>query len=187
MLVIFCIWHSVIASIVFLNPEEALTTKDISPTNIYVKVDRYVFVFMFVIYFIIHILLIIWLISVPYKRRREMEYLDREYAAKKHIQLYTKSTPYKSKPIQSQDLVFRRTSSTQGKFPSVKSPIRPMKHSDGVTILANATTFLPIKEEVNEAFPQTMELNEQDDVFYDHTNDINDELKNTQLQPIKNV
>ncbi len=182
MLVLLCVWHSIIASIIFLNPDTA-TSRSIGHTNIYVNVDRYVFVCMFVVYILIHISLIIWLIFVPYKRRREMAYLDREYAAKKHIQLETKRVRYKSIQIQTQDPGYRRTSSNQENFPIIKSPIRPIKPHDGVFILPNATTFLPIREEANETPLKTLhitESNEQDDVFYDHIS----ELKNTKIQNV---
>ncbi|CAF2842061.1 unnamed protein product [Rotaria sp. Silwood2] len=182
MLVLLCVWHSVIATLIFLNPTKASLTRTIVPTHIYVNIDRYVFICLFSIYTIIHILLIIWLIFVPYKRRREMEYLDREYAAKKHIQLETTRTRFSSIQSQPQDLVFRRASSVHGNIPIIKSPIRPIKHPDGITIISNTTTFLPIKEETNETKTKilnTIELNEEDDVFCDHTNDTNNELKTT--------
>jgi len=171
MLVILCIWHSIIASIIFLNPEK-LSAKNVEPTNFYVYVDRYMFISMFVFYIFIHILLVVWLIFVPYKRRREMEYLDREYAAKKHIQLDTTRIRGNSIQIQPQDLVLSRGASIPGTFPVMKSPIRFMKHSDGVRIIPNASTFLPIKEETNGTKLQrsnTLELPDQDDVFYENT------------------
>jgi hypothetical protein len=179
MLVILCIWHSIIATVIFLNPELA-ESKSISPTNQYVDIDRYIFICLFVIYILFHVSLIIWLIFVPYKRRREMEYLDREYANKKHIQLDTTRMRINSIQAQPQDLVFRRGSSIHGNLPILKSPIRPIKHSTNVKIIPNSTTILPIKEEINESkCPNTIELNEHDDVFYDHN-----ELK---YIPIKNA
>jgi hypothetical protein len=114
-----------------------------------------------------------------------MVYLDKEYAAKKHIQLESKRTRYTSTQSQQKDLVFRRTSSIHGPLPVMKSPIRSIKHSDGVSIIPNASSFIAIKEESNETGINGMELQEQDDVFYDHTNDINNEQKNTQIQPFQ--
>jgi hypothetical protein len=169
MLVILCLWHSIIAAIIFLNPGTA-ALKSIEPTNIYVVVDRYMFVSMFVIYILIHLLLIVWLIFVPYRRRREMEYFDREYAVKKHIPFETTRVRYNSIQIQPQDLVFRRGSTIGGNRPNVKSPVRSMKHNDGLMIMPNAGIFIPIREETNDSSFRTlnpMELNEQDDVFYD--------------------
>ncbi|CAF0969431.1 unnamed protein product [Rotaria sordida] len=182
MLVLLCVWHSIIATLIFLNSKTSSLSRAIVPTNIYVNIDRYVFICLFTIYIIIHILLMIWLIFVPYKRRREMEYLDREYAAKKHIQLETIRTRLISTQNQPQDLVFRRGSSVHGNIPIIKSPIRSIKHSDSITIIPNTTIFLPIKEEANEIktkISNTIELPEQDDVFYYHTNDASNELKNS--------
>ena len=187
-LVLLCVWHSIIAFIVFINPEPLVLTKAIGPGNTYVHVDRFVFITVFSFYILFHILLIIWLIFVPYKRRRQMTYLDSEYAAKKHIQLESRPTRLTSTQSQSRDLVFRRTSSIQGNLPIIKSPIRPMKRGDGVIVIPNASTFITIKEESNGMGTKginAVELQEQDDVFYDHTNDINNELKNTQIQPIQ--
>jgi hypothetical protein len=188
MLVLLCVWHSLIASFVFLNP--AIASKTIAPTNIYVIIDRYVFIAMFVTYIIIHIALIIWLILVPYKRRREMEYLDREYAAKKHIRLETNRPRYGPVQPPSVDLSFRRTSSIHGVSPTMKSPARMTKNQDSTTIIPNGSSFLPIKEETSDRMGDTLhvvDIHEPDDVFYDHTNDINNELKNTRIQPIQNA
>ncbi len=133
---------------------------------------------MFVIYIIMHISLVVWLIFVPYKRRREMEYLDREYAAQHHIRLETKRVRYNSIQMQPQDIAFRRSSSINGSLSILKSPTRFIKPSSGVKIIANASTFIPIQEETSSKTSDIIELNEQDDVFYDHTNNINNELKN---------
>ncbi|CAF1090090.1 unnamed protein product [Rotaria sp. Silwood1] len=174
-LVLLCVWHSVIATLIFLNPPPASLSRNIIPTNTYVNIDRYVFICLFSIYIIIHILLIIWLIFVPYKRRREMEYLDREYTAKKYIEIETTRTRFSSIQSQPQDLVFRRGSSVYGNTPMIKSPVRSIKHFDGMTIIPNATTFLPIKEETNEIktkISDTINFHESDDVFYDHTNEL---------------
>lgn len=171
-LVALCIWHSVIATIVFLHPEQVLS-KAIGPTNYYVKIDRYVFLCMFIIYIILHISLIIWLIFVPYKRRREMEYLDRKYAENKHIRLQTTRPRYNSIQVQPEDLVFRRGSANPGNQPMVKSPMGLMKKSDHSTVVANGSTFIPIKEE-------------HDDVFCDNINDINNKPKTTEEKSLEN-
>ncbi len=179
MLVLLCVWHSIIGAAVFINPQTALS-KSIAPFNVYANLDRYVCIGALITYILIHVILVIWLICVPYKRRREMEYLDREYADKKHIQLDTTRKRYNSVQLQPQDLVFRRKSSLCGSLPLVKSPVRPIKHSDNVKIIPNGSSFLPIKEETNDSTinpNHTIEFHEQDDVFYDHTNDINNELK----------
>ena len=186
-LVLLCVWHSIIAFIVFINPEPVLLTKGVGPTNTYVHVDRYVFISIFGFYIMFHILLIIWLICVPYKRRREMIYLDSEYAAKKYIQLTSGRPRYSSIQSQSRDLVFRRASSIHGNLPIIKSPMRPKGHANDIVIIPNASSFIPIKEEANEMGIDKPELYEQDDVFYDNTNDINTELKNTQIQPIQKI
>jgi len=133
---------------------------------------------MFVIYILIHISLVVWLIFVPYKRRREMQYLDREYAAKNHIRLETTRVRYNSIQMQPQDIGFRRSSSINGSLPVLKSPTRFMKHSGGMKVLPNASTFIPIQEEISSKTSDITELNEQDDVFY-VTKDNNNELKIT--------
>jgi hypothetical protein len=164
-----------IAAIIFLNPGTAVL-KSIEPTNIYVIVDRYMFVSMFVIYILIHLLLIVWLIFVPYRRRREMEYFDREYAAKKHIHFEATRGRYNSIQIQLPDSAFRHGLNTNGNGPIVQSPTRSTKHTDGVMVLPMAGQFLPIREETNGNLFRSltsMELHEQDEVFYDHTNDQN--------------
>ena len=84
-LVGLCIWHSVIASIIFIDSDAGGQRLD--PTNPYVLLDRYVFIGTFVLHIFIHVLLYVWLMLVPYKRRREMEHLDRQYAAKYNIPL----------------------------------------------------------------------------------------------------
>ncbi|UJR31978.1 hypothetical protein I4U23_019451 [Adineta vaga] len=187
MLVLLCVWHSIIASIIFLNPDVAVL-KGIVHTNVYANVDRFVCIGGFLCYILIHIILVIWLIYEPYKRRRQMEYLDREYNSGKHIYIDSSTERYQSNKSEPQELVFRRTSSIPGIVPLIKSPVRPKKPSESVIIIPNPATFFPIEEEKNESTAKnttTIELQEQDDVFYDQTDDINHELKSTQVQPIK--
>jgi hypothetical protein len=107
-----------------------------------------------------------------------MEYLDREYAAQHHIRLETKRVRYNSIQMQPQDITFRRSSSINGSLSILKSPTRFIKPSSGVKVISNASTFIPIQEETSSKTSDIIELNEQDDVFYDHTNNINNELKN---------
>ncbi|CAF0809229.1 unnamed protein product [Adineta steineri] len=175
-LVVLCVWHSIIASVIFLNP---LSVKILQPSNYYVIIDRYVFIGLFVMYIAIHIALILWLISGPYKRRRAMEHLDREYAAMKYIQLDTRQTRQNSK----NDLLAHSSSANFDILPPLKS-VRTRRSSDAVTVVPNASTFIPIPEDVNKIRTKSMnvfELYEQDDEYYDHTNDINNELKSKQI------
>ena len=173
MLVVLCVWHSVIASLIFLSSTAAKPpVKMILPSNIYVKIDRYIFMSLFIIYIIIHILLVIWLIFVPYKRRREMKQLDREYIAQKYIRLDKTRTQYGSIRNQSQDLEFHHTSSSREILPINKSPVRPMKYSDAVGIIPNLSKLLPTKEKANEMttkISNTIELREQNNVLGNHT------------------
>lgn len=155
---VLCIWHSVIAAVTFFNPAD--TPRVLLPDNIYVQIDRYVFVVMFVFYILIHVALVIWLMRVPYKRRREMEYLDREYAAKKHIQVETNRPRYESVQTPTQDPVFNRTPSLQ----SVASMIMTKSPAGG--LIANPMTFLPIEEEPKKKSTTTM-TSEDDQVFID--------------------
>ena len=145
------------------------------------------FVSLFVVYIIFHIALIVWLIFVPYRRRREMEFFDKEYSAKKHIQIERARPRHNSVQIQPQDLVFRRGSLIPSNPPSIRPSLRSLKNSDGTMMAPNATTFLPIREEGSEKTIDDAELHEQDDVFYDHTYDVNSEQKSNQIQPIENV
>ncbi|UJR14751.1 hypothetical protein I4U23_001741 [Adineta vaga] len=178
MLVVLCVWHSIIATLHFLNP---MAPKLLGPTNYYVIIDRYVFYGLFAVYIFTHIALLVWLISVPYRRRREMEYIDHEYAAKKYIQLDTSQSRYDSKF----DLSVRRASAAYDTLPAMK-PTRARKSLDGITTIPNATTVIPIREENNEIRVMSMtELREQEDEYYNHTNDINNELKTTQMTPVE--
>jgi hypothetical protein len=140
-----------IATIIFYYSK---LENEIHSNNIYVIIDRFVFIGLFAIYIIIHISFFIWLIFVPYRRRREMEYLDREYVAKKHIQLNSRQS----------HLDFRRSSSIMEFSPTMKA-IRPMRRSEGIIIIPNGTTFIPIQEGTNETTGKTIdtvELREQD-------------------------
>jgi hypothetical protein len=156
MLVVLCIWHSIIASIIFFNSSSKLEN-ELLPNNNFVIIDRFVFVGLFTIYIFIQIALFIWLIFVPYKRRREMKYLDREYVAKKYIQLNSGQSHYESK----QDLVFRRSSSVFDTAPTMKS-IRTMRQSDGVIIIPNGSSFVPVQETTKKTI-NMVELRKQDD------------------------
>lgn len=139
--------------------------------NKYVIVDRYMFIGLFVFYILIHIALIIWLIIVPYRRRREMEYFDRQYAAKKHIIIEPTRTRYVSMQTQPTDIIYRRASLKHGHHLSpLKSPMRALKHTDGIAVIPMTTNFFPIREETDEIPYHTMtstEVHEHDDVFYD--------------------
>lgn len=53
-LILLAVWHSIIATIIFLNPTST-KLRSIEPTNIYVYVDRYVFICLFCVYVIIQI------------------------------------------------------------------------------------------------------------------------------------
>lgn len=164
-LVVLCVWHSVIAAVAFINAGDEI--KPLHPDNIYVYVDRYVFIIMFVFYLIIHAALTIWLYRVPYKRRREMESLDREYAANKYIVLNTSRSQYASTLNVSSGVLFHRTLSIQSMASMVRSPDRATTRP---RMIATPNSFLPIEEESNKGM-YGLELHEQDDVFYDHTHD----------------
>lgn len=131
------------------------------------------FVGLFVFYILIHIAWVIWLIFVPYRRRREMEYYDRQYAAKKHILIETTRPRYVSIQTQPTDVLYRRGSTRQDHPPSaVKSPMGSFKHVNAMMVMPNPAIFLPIKEEHDEMSYQTMtstEVRDHDDVFYDQT------------------
>jgi hypothetical protein len=153
MLVILCIWHSIIAAVIFYLE----TLEQLEPTNFYVLIDRYVFVSLFTIYIITHIASFVWLIHVPYKRRREMERFDREYRVRRCTQSST----------QKKDLVFHRSTSAFDMVPNMKVP-RAMRWSDGNIMIPNGSTFLPIQEISNEPTRkaiETIELHEPDDKY----------------------
>ena len=177
MLVVLCFWHSLIATLNFLNP---ISPKILAPLDHYVLIDRYVFYALFGVYITINIILIVWLITVPYKRRREMDYLDSQYTARKCIQLDTTLSRYDSR----YDLCSRRASANNDTLSSIKS-FRGQGASDGVIIIPSGTTVIPIREESHEAAGMDLdELHEQDDDYYDHTNDINHELRSKQISPL---
>ena len=152
-----CVWHSIIAAVIFyLEPIEQL-----EPTNLFVLIDRYVFAGLFIIYIIMNIILLIWLVQVPYRRRREMERCDREYRANRHAQSSAGQSRFGSK----QNLVFRRSSSVFDSAAILKFP-RGIRQSDSGIIIPNGSTFIPIQEVSNESTSKAMnmiELREQDD------------------------
>ena len=110
-----------------------------------------------------NVTLFIWLIQVPYKRRREMERLDREYSEKKRTLSLSNQSGCGSK----QALVIRRSSSSFDPLPNLKIP-RSIRHSDGMIIIPNSSTFVSIPEVSNENTRKTMdivEFREQDDKY----------------------
>ena len=109
---------------------------NILPTSIYVFIDRYVFVGLFSTFILIHILLFIWFFMVAYGRRREMVRLDRLYVQEKEKH-------------SRENLRFRRSSSTISAFQTMKVQ-RPLKQTDGLIMVPNGTTFMPIQEVPNE-------------------------------------
>ena len=146
------------------------------------------FVGLFVFYILIHIALIIWLFCVPYRRRREMEYFDKQYAAKKHIMIIEPTrTRYVSIQTQPTDVIYHRASIKPGQqhLSPIKSPMRALKHSDGLAIMTNATNFLPIKEETEDIPYHTItstEVHEHDEVFYNDTPTMKTEAKTVSVQ-----
>ena len=160
-LVLSCIWHAIIASVVFIN---TVPPKPVGPHDIYTQVDRYVFYIMIALYALIHILFVIWLIVVPYKRRREMEYLDREYAAKKYIELDSSRSRYDPSQSPPPEANSPRSGFTLSNPPMMKSSVAPTKQPDKA--LANGTVFLPIEEETKtrrKAKVDFSEVNESDE------------------------
>ncbi len=112
-----------------------------------------------------------------------MEYLDREYAEKKYIQLDTSQSLQESK----QSLVVRRSSTSLDVLPPIKS-VRTRKQSEGVTIIPNASLCVPIQEETTTKNGMNIiELGEQDDEYYNNKHDINNELKSTQMTPVEKL
>ena len=123
-------------------------------TNLYVRVDRYVFVVMFVIYALIHLALLIWLLCVPYKRRRQMLKFDDEYAKNKHIQMNKSRSHNGLNNFNAQDLSFRRA-------PSIQSVVSMMKTPERAIFYSNSSAFLPIDE-------RTVKMSENSDEVFDH-------------------
>ena len=155
-LIVLCIWHSVIAAIMFYNSTEPITS-----SNVYVIIDRYVMIGMLIIYTVTHILLLIWLIFVPYKRRREMEYLDRQYAANKIIQLVSDRSGYGSRAFIS------------GPLPSIKPTYR-IKTPENVMVLPDVTSFFPANDDQD----RENSMDKRTDTFdpYQEENDSNDTI-----------
>ena len=131
---------------------------------------------MLVGYFLIHTLMLIWLFFVPYKRRREMEYLDKQYAAKKHIRLDTSRSRYGS----TQDLHLVRSPFIADEFPQVKSD-RALRSKENTTILPDPTLFLPVQDD-HSISSRKLETREQQDDSYDQDSD---ERIFTPVEPIE--
>lgn len=138
-LVVLCIWHSVIGTVIFYN-----STTPISPSNIFVHLDRWVMVVMLIGYFFIHALMLIWLFFVPYKRRREMEYLDRQYAAKKHIRFEKSRSRFDS----TQDLHLGRSPFVTNELPQIHVDRIP-RSKENTNIITDPTSFIPIQDNRN--------------------------------------
>ena len=176
-LVVLCVWHSVIASVIFYNSPEP-----ISPNNTYVVLDRYVMIAMMVTYVLIHVSMIIWLIFVPYKRRREMEYLDRQYAAKKHIHLETSRSRFGS----TQDLQIGHSPFTVSELPKIITP-QITRAAEKVEIVPDPSTFFPVQDESDRTSRKAidmLELREQDDEFYDQSQE---EVKSVSTNYVEEV
>lgn len=73
-LVILCIWHAIIGTILFVDAR--LST--INTNDYYVWVDRIVFFVLFGIYCVFHVAAIIWRYRVPLAYRYRMAEKDRE-------------------------------------------------------------------------------------------------------------
>ena len=138
-LVVLCIWHSVIGALIFYH-----STTPISPSNTFVYVDRWVMIGMLVGYFLIHALMLIWLFFVPYKRRRQMEYLDRQYAAKKHIRLEKSRSRFGS----TQDLHLSRSPFVTNELPQIHVDRIP-RSKENTNIIADPALFIPIQDNHN--------------------------------------
>lgn len=176
-LVVLCIWHSVIASLIFHT-----STKDITPNNKFVLIDRYVMIGTFIFYILIHTLMFLWLYFVPYQRRREMEYLDRQYAAKKHIRLDTSRSRFGS----TQDLHLGRSPFMTSELPSINVD-RMQRPKDNVTIVPDASSFFPVHDNSNQASRKAMDLvevNHPQDDFYDQNSDSQDSISMSQTEEI---
>ncbi|CAF4650128.1 unnamed protein product [Rotaria sp. Silwood1] len=74
-LVILCIWHAILGSLIYLLIPDLRVTNDMWLAYI----DQWVFMIAINIFVIIHIILLIWLYLVPLKHRREMAKKDLEY------------------------------------------------------------------------------------------------------------
>jgi hypothetical protein len=153
-LISLCLWHAIIATLIFYNDLTQVTR-----TSIFFIIDRYMLAAMLIVYALIHLFMLIWLIFVPYKRRREMEYLDRQYAEHKHIQLDSGQPHWES----AQDVRI-------GPSPfSVDSVPRISRATDNVPIIADASNFFPQVTEEGRSSRTVMtmaELRQQDDQFY---------------------
>ena len=74
-LVVLCVWHSVIGTIVYIrNHYEAL-----SSDSYWTWLDRIVFFALVGLYMIVHFAIGVWHYRVPIARRRHMKELDKRY------------------------------------------------------------------------------------------------------------
>ncbi|CAF1064987.1 unnamed protein product, partial [Didymodactylos carnosus] len=199
-LVLMCIWHSIIGHITFLTQNDPrMVIKSI-------LIDRYIFIALVIIYCIIHVALVIWLFNVPYRRRREMERLDHEYMIKLRNKCKTVANIIKvtnqirrptnglSNSLSANDST--RSSSDDGGVipphdiihPSImmtvsKENIQPYNQNQDSVIISDSHMIVPVNNSRQKI--QDILLREQDDDYYDHHNDINDERKNTCVQPVR--
>lgn len=178
MLVVLCVWHSLIATFNFLDP---ISKSPLVPSDRYVLIDRYVFVALFTMYIGLNIALVVWLYTVPYKRRREMDYLDRQYASRKYIQLDTTLSRCESRF----DMLSRRPSGNADLLNSIKS-YRTVGSPDGVVIVPNGSTVIPIQEEPHITSENDMDdIEERDDDYYGQTSDTNDDFRSRPITPME--
>ncbi|CAF0795316.1 unnamed protein product [Rotaria sordida] len=147
MLVLLCIWHAIIATVIFLGSSSLVNT--LTPNNIYVRIDRYIFFVFISGYVFFHVVLIIWLMCVPYKRRRDMQTLDREYTRNWQQKLDELGQSFQVSPYRNETSNnYRRPSAMSTQSLLNKSPLgRFEKQNDNVFIMPDALTFVPIREE----------------------------------------
>lgn len=146
-LVILCIWHAVIAAVTFI--ESSTLSTSLTPDNKFVVIDRYLFIILFVGYILFHVGLLIWLMRVPYKRRRDMRAQDREYTKNWENKLKELGKTNQNPPNRNQlPLSYRRQSTKSiGSLSNKSPPGQFMKSKENIFILPNGASFAAINEE----------------------------------------
>ena len=84
-LIVLCVWHAIIGAIVFIEVQTSSITTD----NLYVWIDRYVFLIFSILYGLLHLLMVVWYYKVPCRTRREMEQRDQHYRNQLKLQRHS--------------------------------------------------------------------------------------------------
>jgi len=92
-LILLCVWHAIIGAIVFIETHEI----HMQSTNVYVRIDRWLFLAFCSIYCLMHLMMIIWFYKVPFGIRRQMKQRDFYYRNQLKLQTHSISCSMSNK------------------------------------------------------------------------------------------